>query len=103
MRIGAVPRTPGSLYIGVPEILVIDPTGAGSGAAITARMGMDSVVDILSGGKGYGSVPSVVLTPFFETLFPTTPVQNLPFWKFLQTALQVGCLSPVTSSAPVVT
>lgn len=94
---GAHVVTAGALYTQVPQVVIIDPAGAGSGATLTARMGLDAI-QLLTGGLGYESVPGVVLTPAFEALFPGASDQRDPFWKFMQTALQVGCLSPVTSN-----
>jgi hypothetical protein len=92
----------GERYISVPTITVIDPTGAGSGAVLTPRMGIGTI-ERISGGKGYPVPPTVSLPSFFKTIFPTDAAQIQPFGKLMQSALQAACLSPVTSLDPVLT
>jgi hypothetical protein len=92
----------GARYIQVPQILVFDPAAVpGSGGVLVARMGVGSV-ELQTGGRGYDSVvPPVTLVPFFKSLFPDASNQAAPFGQLMQTALQVACLSPVVSGAPV--
>jgi hypothetical protein len=92
----------GARYTQLPQILVIDPTGSGTGGIITPRMGVGSI-ELKTGGKGFKSAPSIMLTPFFKTLFPDSSNQAAPFFQLMQTAIAVSVISPVTSFAPVLT
>jgi hypothetical protein len=90
----------GARYTGVPQIFIYDPTNAGSGGILTARMGLGEV-DLMTGGQGYIAPPSVVLTPAFYSFFPMTGDERAPFWNLMQPALQKATMSPVSSAAPV--
>lgn len=90
----------GSRYTQLPQILVIDPTGSGSGAVIVPRMGV-GLVELKTGGKGFKAVPTVAFTPAFKVDFPDTSDQRAPFFQFMQTAIAVSVMSPVSSGVPV--
>lgn len=99
---GAVVATNGARYIQVPQIFIFDPLGLGSGGVVRARMGVGTI-EVKYGGKGFGGVPAVVLTPYFKTLFPDGSDQRAMFRKLLKTSFAVRCLSPVQAIAPVLT
>jgi len=80
----------GDGYVQLPNVVVFDPSGVGSGAVIVPRMGV-SRVDLLYPGFGYNSTsaaPVVTPVPFFKSLFPDTSDQTLPFWNVLKNAIQ---------------
>jgi hypothetical protein len=91
----------GTGYPGLPQVTVVDPTGAGSGAVINLSMGVDRI-DVARAGRGYGSVPLVALTPAFKIMYPDTSNQGGPFANLMTTALAQATLSPVVASAPVI-
>lgn len=79
---------PGDGYVSVPQIVIFDPTGAGSGAVYTVDavpnvaiplMGV-SRVDVLNPGKGYA--PTVALSPF--TLFEAAYIVSLASGDFTE-------------------
>jgi hypothetical protein len=90
----------GDGYIGLPQIFLFDPTGAGSGGQITPRMGVGTI-QLVTGGQGYEVAPAVDLTFAFDSLFPVTGDQRAPFWNLMQPAIQTATMSPVSSAAPV--
>jgi hypothetical protein len=78
---GIAGLTPGSGYVQPPTMVIYDPTGAGSGGELTARMGVGAI-DVTYKGRGLSTVPTVVLTPFFKSLFPDASDQKVPFYNF---------------------
>jgi hypothetical protein len=66
--------SPGSGYIGVPTIVITDPTGGGAGATATCEMQLGEIL-LLNPGAGYAHAPSLLVTPLFEALFPSSSAQ----------------------------
>jgi hypothetical protein len=97
---GVTILTPGSGYVQPPSMVIYDSSAAGSGAATTARMGIDKIV-VDDTGRGLSTAPTVVLTPYFESLFPTGGGQAGPFFNFpLYEAIQQATLCQVVPAAP---
>lgn len=97
---------PGSGYVGVPTITVVDTNATpGTGAVISVSMGVGEIL-VLRGGTGYNAPPSVVLTPLFQNLFPAGPSpfvsQQGPLKNLMNTALEQAITSPVSASTPVI-
>ena len=94
----------GSGYVGVPTVTVVD-SGGGSGAAIGVSMGVGEVL-VLRQGTGYNAAPSVVLTPFFQAIFPAgaSPfvAQQAPLENLMNVALEQAITSPVAASPVVI-
>lgn len=95
---------PGDGYVTPPAVLITDP-GGGANAAAHSRMGVGRI-DVMSPGQYYTPAATVVITPWFQTVFP--PVlgnasQRAPFWSLMQPALARAGITPVTSDPPVVT
>ncbi len=93
--------TRGTGYVAVPDVLIVDPTAAGSGAAIHLRMGVERV-DLLNRGSGYTAAPLLTFIPRFKTLFPDGSDQKKPFYRLLEPAIALTLPSPVVSAAPVI-
>jgi hypothetical protein len=91
----------GDLYIGMPQIVVVDPTGAGSGALLVPRMTMSPTIQVTNPGKGLSPATTATLASFFKTLFPDAGDQRAPFWKLMEPAISKSTLSPVKSFPPV--
>jgi hypothetical protein len=91
----------GSLFIGVPQVVVVDPTGNGFGAVLTPRMGLNPTIRIINPGRGLDPKTTAVLTSYFKTLFPDTGDQRAPFFRLMEPAIRTKALSPITSSIPV--
>jgi hypothetical protein len=92
---GVTITSAGSGYTNVPEILVVDPTGAGSGALVSVSMGVGEIV-VERAGVGYVGAPAVVLTPYFKALFPdVTGGQAAPFQNLITAALNIATSSPI--------
>jgi hypothetical protein len=91
--------TPGDGYIGIPKALVVDPTGAGAGAAITVDMQVGKVV-VTNGGVGYQE-PAVALVPRYFTFFPNGSDLRAPLWNLMTKAIASAVASPVAAAAPV--
>jgi len=89
----------GAGYTSVPEIIVVDT--AGSGGAVTVSLGVDAV-EILRGGAGFTEAPTVVLTPWFQALFPASSDQAAPFKELMTTALEQASFGPVSAGTPVI-
>jgi hypothetical protein len=89
----------GARYIGVPSVVVFDPTGGGSGAVILARMGVGSV-EMISSGKGLTIAPVVTLLPFFKAQYPDSSDQRAPFWRLMEPAFATMVVTPVKSDPP---
>jgi hypothetical protein len=100
---GATVTGSGDMYTGVAIIAVVDPTGSGTGAVLTARMGVSSTIQLISPGAGLDPGTTPVLTEYFKTLFPDMSDQRAPFWQLMETAIAVNALSPITSAPPVLT
>jgi hypothetical protein len=99
---GVVVTDPGSGYTSVPSIAVVDPGATpGSGAVVTVSMGLDLLL-LTQPGAGFTSAPSVILTPYFQAVFPPTGDQSAPFRNLLNTALEQATLGPVSASPPVI-
>ena len=97
---GLATLTAGAGYVSPPTMVIYDPTGAGSGAVMTARMGVGNfVVDYP--GRGMSQAPTVVLTPAFKVQYPDSSDQRTPFYNFpLLYALQQATASEVVPSIP---
>lgn len=91
--------TPGDGYVGVPTIVITDPTHAGSGAVIHASMAVGKVV-LSAGGNGYTD-PEVTLTTYFKSLFPDSSDQRGPLFNLLTAAISSAVATPVIASSPV--
>lgn len=99
---GVTVTDPGSGYVGVPTITVVDPAVTpGTGGKITVSMGVGSI-EVTRGGAGYASAPTVVLTPFFQAMFPPTGDQGVAFRHLFTTSLETALKSPITASPPVI-
>jgi hypothetical protein len=61
-------QTNGGPYNEIPTLTVIDP-GGGTGAILTAAMGVARVV-ITNPGLGYVTAPNVTAVPFFKSMVP---------------------------------
>jgi len=94
-----VMSTNGDGYVGVPQAVIYDPTGAGSGAAVTASMGLGSI-KVQRPGKGYISTPTVTLLPFFKGLFPDSGDQRAPVWNLMSSLIKKNVASTATALAP---
>jgi hypothetical protein len=91
----------GDQYIGVPQIVIIDPLGTPSETAVlVARMGVSPNFQIINPGRGVDPAAGITLTSFFKTLFPDTSDQRAPFWQLMQTAIAINALSPIGSTPP---
>lgn len=97
----------GDGYVSVPNIVVFDPTGSGSGAVLSAynEMGV-SRVDVLAQGKGYTGAPLVVPVPFFEMQFLLSLFKGLDltptfFSNFMTARIARAIASPVFAAPPV--
>lgn len=100
---GVTVASAGSGYVGIPKITVVDPTsGGGTGAVISVSMGV-GVIAVLRGGSGYKPAPAVVLTPYFQAVFPPASLQAAPFRNLFTPIFEKALLSPVSASAPVIT
>jgi len=99
---GIAGLTAGSGYVQPPTMVIYDSTGAGSGAQLTPRMGVDKI-SVTYAGRGLTTVPTVVITPFFKSLFPDakgdqrTPFYNYPMLQLLKAA--IAC--EIVPSTPV--
>ncbi|SRR5579875_1176903 len=101
---GIVIDTNGAKLVAPPTPVIVDPTGAGSGASATSIMQVDEL-QLLYGGKGYESDPNVVFVPRFKYIWPDAlgvQEQAQPFFNLLTGALMQACGSPVIAAAPVV-
>jgi hypothetical protein len=87
----------GDGYTGIPQVFAVDPMGTGSGAVITTSMGVGNI-ELYRGGTGYISAPTVVLTPAFQALFPSTGDQAYPLQQLMTSALEVATMGPVFAS-----
>lgn len=97
---GITGLTPGEGYVSPPSMVVYDPTAAGSGASLTARMGVGNIVFDYK-GFGMTTAPTVVLTPYFKSRYPDGSDQRVPFYNFpLFWALQQATASEVVPSVP---
>jgi len=93
---------PGSGYTSVPSIAVIDPAAVpGSGAVVTVSMGLDLIL-LTNPGAGFTEPPTVVLTPYFQAIFPPGSDQAAPFKNLMNVALEQATLGPVSASPPVI-
>lgn len=101
---GVVVTSAGSGYVGVPTVTVVD-SGGGTGASVSVNMGVGAL-DLLRPGGGFSSAPSVVLTPYFQALFPagTSPhvTQQAPFLNLFTAIFEKALLSPIAASTPVI-
>jgi hypothetical protein len=95
---GIVLDTTGSGYVGVPDVVIIDPTG--TGARAIARMELERI-DVRSPGLGYTAASSIVLTPFFKAAFPDASDQSRPFFGFMNGLLRDRVITPILTHTPV--
>jgi hypothetical protein len=92
----------GSGYTGVPTVTVVDPgVTPGSGGVVSVSMGV-GVIEVFRGGTGFNAPPTVVLTPYFQALFPVASDQAAPFKQLMTTALEQATMGPVTASLPII-
>jgi hypothetical protein len=91
----------GDLYVGLPQIFVVDPTGLGNGAVLAPSMGLSPTIQVTNPGKGLSPNTSASITSYFKTLFPDTGDQKAPFWRLMEAAISRNALSPVKSFTPV--
>lgn len=98
----AVVTDPGSGYTSLPKLVVIDPgVTPGSGGVVSVSLGVD-VITVTRGGAGFSSAPTVVLTPFFQAMFPPTGDQAAPFRNLFTVALEQALLTPISAATPVI-
>lgn len=92
----------GSGYVGIPEVVITDE-GGGSGGSISVTMGVGEIV-VLRGGGGYDAAPTVVLTPYFQALFPASSAvnQEAPFINLFTPILEQALLTPISAGTPVI-
>jgi hypothetical protein len=92
----------GSGYTGVPTVTVVDPNAIpGTGAVVSVSMGVGTI-EVLRGGTGFNAPPTVVITPYFQALFPLGSDQGSPFRQLRTTALEQATMGPVTASLPII-
>jgi hypothetical protein len=97
---GLTGLTAGAGYVQPPNIVLYDTSGAGSGGLFNARMGVGAI-NVTYKGRGLSTVPTVVLTPFFKSMFPDTSDQTTPFYNYpLLFALKQATASQVVPSPP---
>lgn len=89
---------PGDGYIGPATMRLVPPVGAFQGTfTVEMRLGR---IDVLNGGKGYTSVPTVVLTNVFDSMFPAGKTN--PFRELLTSALAATVSSGVRAGTVIV-
>jgi hypothetical protein len=99
---GVVLTSPGSGYTGVPTVIVVDPgLVPGVGGVVSVSMGVGEI-KVERGGTGFNAPPVVVITPYFQALFPPTSDQAAPFKQLMTTALEQATMGPVTASLPII-
>jgi hypothetical protein len=99
---GVTVTDPGSGYTTVPSVAVVDPNvSPGSGGVVSVSMGLD-LLALLRPGGGYTEPPTVVLTPYFQNLFPVASNQGSPFRNLMNVALEQAIMSPVSADPPVI-
>jgi hypothetical protein len=98
---GIAGLTAGVGYVQPPTMVIYDPTGAGSGGQLTARMGVGNI-NVTYAGRGLATVPTVVITPFFDSMFPATGDQRVPFYDFpMLQLLKAAIACEIVPSTPV--
>ena len=90
----------GGPYNTVPTLTAVDPTGAGSGAILTASLGVVRI-DVIEHGLGYDATATVTITGYFQSLAPTNALKVSAVTGFFKQALEIGTKSPVTATTPV--
>jgi phosphate transport system permease protein len=95
---GIVLDAPGSGYVAVPDVVIVDPTG--TGARAVARMELDRV-DVRSPGRGYTLGATIFFTPFFKAAFPDAADQSRPFFGFMNGLLRDRVITPILTHTPV--
>ncbi len=95
---GIVLDTTGAGYVGVPDVVITDPTG--TGARAVARMELDRI-DVRSPGIGYTPTTTIVITPFFKAAFPDAADQSRPFFGFMNGLLRDRVITPILTHTPV--
>ena len=96
--------TAGGPYNAIPTLTAVDPTGVGVGATFTVQLGLTRCA-VASDGKGYLPGATVLITPYFKSLFPDAAgpaLQASAVANFMQGIIQITCRSPVAVAAPVV-
>lgn len=96
--------SPGDGYVSVPDVVIFDPTGAGSGGAVTLSMGV-SRIDVLRGGSGYRSPGVVLLSAYDSNFVPALAKSNpapafLPLVNLMRAAIESAASTPITASIP---
>jgi hypothetical protein len=100
---GVTILTNGSGYVQLPTVVIYDPMGTGSGGAISVSLGVENIV-VDYPGHGMTTAPTVVLTPYFKSVFPDSSNQATPFENFpLFWALQRATASQVVPAVPLLT
>ena len=95
-------ETAGGPYNSPPTLTAVDPMGTGGGAILTSSLVLGSIA-VAYKGKGYATAPSVTVTAFFKSLYPTAAAQAAVVTGFFTASIQALVRSPVTASVPVVT
>lgn len=96
--------TAGDGYVTVPDVVIFDPLGTGSGASLAVLMNL-SRIDMLNGGSRY-IAPGVILLPAYEANFMpgfaagVTAPAFLPFVNLMASAIAAATASPVSVSLP---
>jgi hypothetical protein len=89
---------PGVGYVGIPSVVLSDPTG---GATFKLTMGVGQI-EIVNPGEGYALGPIVIIRPAFIEMFPNETNQGTPLDDLMLQALQFAAASPVVSDPPIV-
>lgn len=99
---GVTITSEGSGYVAAPTVVFFDPTFGGIDASASVGMGVDQVV-VTYPGQGYTDVPTVTLTPLFESMYPDGGGQDGPFYFFpMYQAIKQALPGAVVSMTPVV-
>jgi len=104
--VGVNTLDPGRGLAEMPTAIVVDPQGTGSGAEIHLILELDEI-RVTRGGAGFVSMPDVVLTPWFQHLFPLSDDpfidverQALPFRNLFTPIFEQALMSPVSALEP---
>lgn len=98
---GLALATSGDGYIGIPQLVITDPGGTGSGVQASLDMQLGRI-DIIDAGRGYNPAPTVTLKPVFDVYFPTGTDRAAPFREFMSSAFAQASVGPIRALPPVV-
>jgi hypothetical protein len=98
---GIALATAGGPYNVPPTLAAFDPLGLGAGASFgPASLGMTSV-SLLKPGLGYVGTPTVLVTPYFKSLWPDAAglaVQASSIGNFMSAIISLFTSSPVSAA-----